>query len=116
MNENAKPYGASYGVVALRDCRRIRLFGYSGNAALRPGWPLFRLDHSTDVVLAGIYPQIGGRGGVGALHIGYAPQDWLILRDGERTIRGDEQFVIYQTGRAPGSAVATPLASAPRQP
>ena len=90
----------SYTMVAMRDSHRVRLFGYSGNAALRPGWPLFRLDRCSDITLAGIYPQLGGVGGVGAMRVGYDPRSWLILRDGARTIRGDEQFVLYQTGTA----------------
>jgi hypothetical protein len=88
----------SYTAIAMRDSRRVRLFGYSGNAAVRPGWPLFHLDHSSDIILAGIYPQVGARGGVGALHVGYNPRSWFILRDGDRTIRGDAQFVLYQRG------------------
>ncbi len=90
----------SYTVVAMQDSRRVRLFGYGGNAAMRPGWPLFSLDRCSDVVLAGIYPQLGGIGNVGALRVGYDPRSWLILRDGDRTIRGDQQFVLYQTGAA----------------
>lgn len=90
----------SYTVIAMQDCRQVRLFGYSGNAAMRPGWPLFRLDRCKDIVLAGIYPQLAGLGGVGALHLGYDSRSWLILRDGERTVRGDEQFALYQTGPA----------------
>lgn len=90
----------SYTVVAMQDCRRVRLFGYSGNAAMRPGWPLFRLERCTDVVLAGIYPQLAGLGGVGALHLGYDSRSWFIVRDGEQIIRGDAQFALYQTGAA----------------
>ncbi|MEN9402576.1 MAG: hypothetical protein RL091_1279, partial [Verrucomicrobiota bacterium] len=88
----------SYTAIAMQDSRRVRLFGYSGNAAMRPGWPLFRLDRCSDIVFAGIYPQLGGVGYAGALRVGYDPRSWLILRDGDRTIRGDQQFVLYQTG------------------
>jgi hypothetical protein len=91
----------SYTVVAMQDSRRVRLFGYGGNAAMRPGWPLFRLDRCADIVMAGVYPQLGGIGNVGALRVGYDPRLWFILRDGARTIRGDAQFVLYQTGAAP---------------
>jgi len=58
------------------------------------------LENSSEILLAGIYPQLGGRGGVGALHVGYDPRTWLIFRDGSRTIRGDEQFAAYQLGGA----------------
>lgn len=88
----------TYTVVAMQDSRRVRLFGYGGNAAMRPGWPLFRLERCADIVLAGIYPQLGGIGSVGALRVGYDPRSWLILRDGDRTIRGDQQFVLSQIG------------------
>ena len=88
----------SYGLLALKDSRHVRIFGYSGNASLRPGLALFRLEHVEDFVLGGIYPQIGRPGSVGALHIGYDPRGWEILRDDEHTINGTEQFVLYQVG------------------
>ena len=90
----------SYGLLDLKDSRHVRIFGYSGNASLRPGWALFRLEHVKDVILGGIYPQIGRPGSVSALHIGYDPRGWEILRDYQRAIRGDEQFVLYQVGAA----------------
>lgn len=91
-----------YGLLALKDSRRVRIIGYGGNAALRPGWALFRLERVEDVMLGGIYPQLGRLGGVGALHIGYDPRQWQLLRDDGRTISGTEQFVLYQRGTGAG--------------
>ncbi|MBP7142290.1 MAG: hypothetical protein KBA71_10315 [Opitutaceae bacterium] len=85
-----------YGLLALKDSRHVRIIGYSGNASLRPGWALFRLDHVEDVMLGGIYPQLARPGGGGALHIGFDARQWQILRDGARTIGGAEQFVLYE--------------------
>lgn len=90
----------SYGLLDLKDSSHVRIFGYSGNASLRPGWALFRLQHVKDVILGGIYPQIGRPGSVSALHIGYDPRGWEILRDDQHIIRGNEQFVLYQVGAA----------------
>jgi len=90
--------------LALINSSHIRIFGYSGNAALRAGWPLFRLENVSDVVLGGIYPQIGRMGGVGALHLGYDPRKWQLLRDDQRVIPGPEQFVLYQRSAAPKSS------------
>ena len=46
----------------------------------------------------GLYPQIGRMGGVGALHLGYDPRKWQLLRDDQQVIPGPEQFVLYQRG------------------
>ncbi len=86
----------SYTVIAMEGCSHVRLFGYSGNAAMRPGWPLFRLDRCSDITLAGIYPQLAATSGVGALHLGYDPRTWFILCDGKLAIPGDAQFALYQ--------------------
>lgn len=86
----------TYTVIAMENCRSVRLFGYSGNAAMRPGWPLFRIDHCSDIILAGIYPQLAATSGVGALHLGYDPRSWFIVQDGGFKISGDSQFVLYQ--------------------
>lgn len=89
-----------YGLLALRDSRRVRIFGYSGVAALRPGWALFHLANVAEVAIGGIYPQLGRLGTVGALHIGYDPREWHILRDEHRRIGATEPFVLYQRGAA----------------
>ncbi|MDP3070980.1 MAG: glycosyl hydrolase family 28-related protein [Opitutaceae bacterium] len=88
----------NYGLLSLHDSRRVRLFGYSGLAVARLGYSLFLLDNSTDVLLAGIYPQLGMIGKVGALHVGYDPRTCLLLRDGSLTIHSDEEFTYYQLG------------------
>jgi hypothetical protein len=90
-----------YGMLAIRDSSHIRFFGYSGNAALRAGWSLIELDNVTDITVGGIYPQIRGMGGVGALHLGYDPRKWHLLRDGDRRIPALGQFVLYQSGASP---------------
>ena len=41
---------------------------------------------------------IVGMGGVGALHLGYDPRKWQLLRDDQQVIPGPEQFVLYQRG------------------
>ena len=97
-----------YSLLALKDSRHVRIFGYSGNASLRPGWALFRLENVDDVVLGGIYPQLGRPGGVGALHIGYDARKWQILRDESRAIGGTEQFVLYQRGAKVQQGVKRP--------
>lgn len=62
--------------------------------------------------MANVYPNAGSAyasrgfhaspgyltGGVGAFHLGSAPWTWLILRDGVRTTRGEEQFTCYRLG------------------
>lgn len=70
-------------MVVMQDSRWVLLFGYSGNTAMRPDWPL---DRCADIVLARVYPQLSR---VGAMRVGYDPQSWLTLRDGDR-------FVLYR--------------------
>jgi hypothetical protein len=52
-------------MVVRQDSRWVLLFGYSGNTAMRPDWPL---DRCADIVLARVYPQLS-RGG--AMRVGY---------------------------------------------
>lgn len=88
-----------FGMLAIRDSSHIRFFGYSGNAALRAGWSLIELDNVSDITVAGIYPQIRNMGGIGALHLGYDPRKWNLLRDDDRLVPALGQFVLYQRGK-----------------
>lgn len=89
-----------YTAVLLRDCRNIRLYGYGGNGAPRPGRPILRMEDSTDIRLAAICPQLPMRPHYGALGTAYDPATWFILIDGSHQLFGTQQFALYQLGSA----------------
>ena len=83
-------------VVWLNRCRNVRLFGYGGNAVPGPGRALFRVDDCTQTQLVNIDPQMWGTGHWGALGIQYPPRTWNILQDGTFTLKGTQQFALYE--------------------
>jgi hypothetical protein len=90
-----------YTAVWLKECRNFRLFGYSGNAMLQPGWSVFRVDDSTDLLFANLAPQYKSPRSFTALGLFSHPSKWLLLADntGRAAIRGSEQTVLYRSGK-----------------
>jgi hypothetical protein len=93
-----------YTVLWVRASRNIRLFGYGGNGMARPGWPLIRVDDSTDFLLTHLNPMLKRPGHVGRLGTANNPALWYILQDrptGSEDLvraRGDEQVGYYRMG------------------
>jgi hypothetical protein len=103
-----------YTAMWLRECRNFRLFGYSGNAMLRPDWAVFRIEESSDLLLANVAPQLKPPRSWTALGIFSHPAKWFILTDSARrlaepelAVRGSEQMVLYRRG-TPRDIARTP--------
>lgn len=96
-----------YTAVWMRNCRNVRLYGYGGNGAPRPGRSILRLDGSANVRLANICPQLPMRSHYGALGIAFNPATWFILTDGSTTIPGTRQFAWYQRSQSEVSDAAS---------
>jgi hypothetical protein len=93
-----------YTVLWVRASRNIRLFGYGGNGMARSGWPLIRVDDSTNLLLTHLNPMLKRPGHVGRLGTANNPALWYILQDrppGNHELvgaRGDEQVGYYRVG------------------
>jgi hypothetical protein len=93
-----------YGVISMKDCRNIRMFGYAGNGMPNPGYAIYSLINCNDILLANINPQHKGPKGYGALGISHDPNSWYILSDIRKTslqglnIPGTEQFALFLKG------------------
>jgi hypothetical protein len=85
-----------YTVVWMRNCRNIRLYGYGGNGAPRPGWSILRVDDTANLRVANICPQLPTRSHYGALGTTFDPTRWFILTDGSTRALGTQQFALYQ--------------------
>ena len=88
-----------YTVVWIRNCQDIRLFGYGGNGAPRPGWSILRVDDTTELRIANICPQLPMRSHYGALGTTFDSATWFILSDESTRILGTEQFALYELSR-----------------
>lgn len=88
-----------YTAMWLRDCRDFRLFGYSGNAMLRPDWSVFRIEDSNDLLFSNVAPQFKPPRSWTALGIFSHPDKWFLIKDGAAALRGSEQTVLYRRGR-----------------
>ena len=93
-----------YGVMEMRNCNNIRVFGYAGNGMPSPGYSIFVLEESDNILLANINPQHKRAGSFGALGIYHDPSSWFILKDIHESadqpvyIKGIDQFSAYIRG------------------
>jgi hypothetical protein len=88
-----------YTAVWIRNCRKVRFYGYGGILSPRPRWPVIRIDDSDDLLLANICPQVPWGPHYGALGTTYNPATWFLLADGPLKLPGTGQFSIYLLGR-----------------
>jgi len=104
-----------YTVLWINGCRDIRIYGFGTGVTPRPQWPVFRIDHSDDFLLANVNPDLGGEPidfeqldlNTAFLWAGGVPSDprkWFLITDspiGSRTqvgLHGVEQVVLYKRG------------------
>ncbi len=98
-----------FGVLTMKNCEDVRLFGLSGNIMPSQGYSLFTIEHCRDYLLTNIatfYKRLGRWGALGTAH---SPQNWYRLTDRpgndqpEIRIPGGDQLAWYQRGEPPGS-------------
>lgn len=105
-----------FGVLKMRDCENIRIFGLSGNVMPCAGYALFDIDHCRNFLLTNIdtfYKRLGRWGALGTAH---APGGWYRVvehpENGQPEIKilGSVQVAWYQRGQPGGPAAADGLA------
>ena len=83
----------------ITKCRNIRLFGLNGLIVPSPGREIIRITGSDDILLTHIHPFIKEQG---IVHwgdfISFHARECLLLRDGDFSVNGLEQFSFYRTG------------------
>ena len=113
-----------FGVLTMKDCADIRIFGLAGNIMPSQGYSLFTIERCQDYLLANIatfYKRLGRWGALGTAH---SPQLWYRLTERpapgrpEISIPGGDQIAWYQRGepQGPGTPAARPAAPDPRPP
>jgi hypothetical protein len=80
----------------LRNCMRVRLFGFNGKLLPAPGWALLRLDDSRDLLIANIGPMLSLAGHYTGHLIDYDPRTSFLLTDGAFKIGTLGQFAFCQ--------------------
>jgi len=97
-----------FGVLTMRQCENIRIFGLSGNIMASRGYSLFTIENCRDYLVSNVdtfYKRLGHWGALGTAH---APQLWyrLVERPGagipETRIPGTDQIALYQRGQPTG--------------
>jgi hypothetical protein len=101
----------------IHDCRDVAIYGFGGIDSPAPDWPLFRIERSTDFLLANVDPEIvGGSTTLGrwegyqdALGVASDPRKWVLLRDAPEdsavsNLYGAAQVVLYQRGAPSASS------------
>jgi hypothetical protein len=98
-----------FGVLAMRQCGNVRIFGLSGNIMPARGYALFTIEDSRDFLVSNVHTFYKRLGRWGALGTAHAPTTWFrfIERPGagqpEVRIPGTAQVALYQRGQPTGS-------------
>jgi len=90
-----------YGVISMRNCNNIRLFGQAGNGMPSKGYSIIKMTDCDNFLLANIHPQHKSLGRWGALGTSHDPEAWYILSDianeskDTTTLSGNRQICFY---------------------
>ncbi len=80
-------------------CRNVRFFGLNGLIVPSPGREIIRITESEDILITHIHPYIKAQGTVHwGDFISFHAKECFLLRDGDFSIGGTEQFSLYRTG------------------
>lgn len=94
-----------FGVLTMRDCENIWVFGLSGNIMPSRGYALFNIENSRDFLVSNVqtfYKRLGRWGALGTAH---APAIWFRFIErpgaGQPVVRipGTDQVALYQRGQ-----------------
>lgn len=85
-------------LLRIENCNDIRVLGFGGNAAARPGESLFYVSRSKNYKFVNIvpFPWLLGMGGADCIAgVGQDPKSWSIISDDNYLIRPEEYPVLY---------------------
>jgi hypothetical protein len=88
----------NYPVLWFNDCADVRCFGYGGNGAAWPGWPLIRITGGQRLLLTQVAPQTApyAPGRWTALAIRVGDQGWWSIDDNGHTRPPDVPLTWYE--------------------